>query len=101
MSLSPSGSSACHEIWICCPAGRGRVCPWVPAAVEASPLSVTVTEKAEEALEIAFFAALAAAGCAETVMLRIDGGVFCGRYAMVTLPISGGAPAVPVNSARH
>src|SRR6185369_2259285 len=96
-SLSPSGSSACQEIWSCCPAGRESVCACVPTALLASPVSVTVIEKADEVLELALFAALAEAACAETVMLRIDGAVFCGRYAMVTLSSS----AVPVKSARH
>ena len=34
-------------------------------------------------------------------MLRSEGGLFCGRYATVTLSSSGGALAAPVNSARH
>src|SRR5580700_7283409 len=34
-------------------------------------------------------------------MLRTLGGVFCGRYAIVTLSSEGAAAALPENSARH
>src|SRR4051812_45537469 len=78
-SLSPSGSSACQEIKICWPVGRESVCAWVPAALVASPVSVTVMEKAEDALELTLFAAPAGGACADTVMLRREGGLFCGK----------------------
>src|ERR1700712_4757183 len=86
---------------ICWPAGRDNVCACVPAAVVASPVSVTVMEKAEDALEVMPFVDVEAAACADTVILRREGGPFCGRYATITLSSSGGALAAPANSARH
>ena len=53
----------------------------MPAALVAVlPVSVTVMEKAEDALELTLFAAPAGAACADTVMLR-EGGLSCGKYA--------------------
>ena len=51
--------------------GRDSVCAWVPAALVASPVSVTVMEKAEDALELTLFAELAAAACARCCLFLL------------------------------
>src|SRR4051812_50071806 len=101
-NLSPSESSACHEICVCVVCRRETVWVGVELAVAAggSPVSVTVTEYAEPELTVlaADLAALVPTTDV-TERLRTLGGVFCGREGTETDLIAGGS--APCHSARH